>query len=79
MFGGSGIVARLAKVLGFRVTVNDWEPYARVLNRCYLATEPGMLPGLFAPWGGLDRVLEDLQSRPDPSAEPAIASLMPDG
>ena len=31
-FAGSGVVARFAKRLGFAVTANDWEPYARVLN-----------------------------------------------
>ncbi|MFK7739053.1 MAG: DNA adenine methylase [Planctomycetota bacterium] len=35
-FAGSGVVARLAKKLGFAVVANDWEPYARVINSAAL-------------------------------------------
>ena len=34
-FAGSGVVSRMAKMLGFRVISNDWEPYAEAINRCY--------------------------------------------
>jgi adenine-specific DNA-methyltransferase len=34
LFAGSGVVARMAKTLGYRVMANDWEPYARVSNGC---------------------------------------------
>ena len=36
-FAGSGVVARWAKLLGYRVIANDWEPYSQVINRCYIA------------------------------------------
>ncbi len=35
-FAGSGVVARLAKTLGYRVLANDWEPYAGAINQCYI-------------------------------------------
>ena len=37
LFAGSGVVSRLAKKKGFRVIANDWEPYAREINGCYIA------------------------------------------
>lgn len=36
MFAGAGVVSRYAKQRGFRVLSNDWEPYAEVINRCYV-------------------------------------------
>ena len=37
LFAGSGVVSRMAKKKGFRVISNDWEPYAREINQCYIA------------------------------------------
>lgn len=37
LFAGSGVVSRLAKTLGYRVIANDWEPYSRPINTCYVA------------------------------------------
>lgn len=36
LFSGSGVVARLAKVLNFRVIANDWEPYTFDINQCFI-------------------------------------------
>jgi len=36
LMAGSGVVARFAKRLGFRVVANDWEPYAAEINGCYI-------------------------------------------
>ena len=36
LFAGSGVVSRLAKLGGFRVIANDWEPYCEVINRAYI-------------------------------------------
>jgi adenine-specific DNA-methyltransferase len=36
-FSGSGVVARFAKKAGFRVVANDWEPYSRIINGCYIS------------------------------------------
>jgi adenine-specific DNA-methyltransferase len=48
-FSGSGVVARLAKVLGFRVVANDWEPYCFHLNQAFVARNE---PPPFARLGG---------------------------
>ncbi len=37
VFAGSGVVSRLAKTLGYRVIANDWEPYTKAINACYVA------------------------------------------
>ncbi len=60
-FAGSGVVARLAKRLGFAVVANDWEPYARVVNTAALCVdrEPAM-PAL----GGYRRALATLEALP---------------
>ncbi len=38
VFAGSGVVGRYAKQSGFAVIANDWEPYAEIINRCYIET-----------------------------------------
>lgn len=65
VFSGSTVVGRMAKELGFQTYVNDWEPYAYHLNRCFvtLNKEPD-----FNKLGGADRVfriLNDIQPRED--------------
>jgi adenine-specific DNA-methyltransferase len=35
-FAGSSVVSRFAKVAGYRVIANDWEPYAGVISHCYI-------------------------------------------
>ena len=56
-FAGSGVVARLAKLLGYRVIANDWEPYAEAINRCYIACN--RVPS-FASLGGYEKALKQL-------------------
>jgi adenine-specific DNA-methyltransferase len=51
-FAGSSVVARLAKTLGYRVVANDWEPYAHILNQCYV--QCNTMPA-FAALGGVER------------------------
>ncbi len=46
-FAGSGSVSRLAKRLGFKVAANDWEPYSKALNECWLAMGPKDLKAAF--------------------------------
>lgn len=59
VFSGSTVVGRMAKELGFQTYVNDWEPYAYHLNRCFvtLNKEPE-----FNKLGGADRVLRTLNN-----------------
>ncbi len=66
-FAGSGAVSRLARMMGFRTAANDWEPYSHAINSCHIALAPADLSGLFAPLGGLDRVLGQLNSLPPPA------------
>jgi adenine-specific DNA-methyltransferase len=59
MFSGSTVVGRMAKQMGFQTYVNDWEPYAYHLNRCFvtLNTEPE-----FNNLGGADKVFDILNN-----------------
>ncbi len=68
-FAGSGSVSRLARLMGFAVAANDWEPYSLVINSCYLAVSPGELGSMFRSRGGLDAVLDRLNALPEPAAE----------
>ena len=60
-FAGSGVVARLAKLLGFRVLANDWEPYAEAINGCYiLCNRPPACEAL----GGYEQAIRELNRLP---------------
>lgn len=61
LFAGSGVVARMAKRLGYRVLANDWEPYAYEINRCYVDCNASPR---FAALGGYDAVLRTLNATP---------------
>jgi adenine-specific DNA-methyltransferase len=60
-FAGSGVVSRLAKLLGYRVIANDWEPYAEAINRCYVACNR---PPAFASLGGCEQAVQRLNGLP---------------
>ena len=60
-FAGSGVVSRWAKMLGYRVIANDWEPYARVINQCYIGChQPPRLVAL----GGYEQAIAQLNRLP---------------
>jgi adenine-specific DNA-methyltransferase len=61
MFAGSGVVARLAKTLGYRVIANDWEPYSRVINNCYIGCNQAPA---FSALGGYEAAIEVLNALP---------------
>lgn len=61
MFSGSGVVARFAKTLGYRVIANDWEPYAKVINGCYITNNEAPQ---FTRFGGYERTLDILNGLP---------------
>lgn len=61
LFAGSGVVARLAKTLGYRVVANDWEPYTRAINTSYIACNR---PPLFKKLGGYEKVVATLNALP---------------
>jgi adenine-specific DNA-methyltransferase len=58
LFSGSGVVARLAKVLGFRVIANDWEPYSFEINQCFIKCNHAS--GKFELLGGMNRAFQVL-------------------
>lgn len=60
-FAGSGVVARMAKKLGYTVIANDWEPYATQINRCYI--ECNQAPS-FAALGGYEAAIAYLNQLP---------------
>ena len=51
-FAGSGAVSRLARMMGFSVAANDWEPYAYVINSCHVALSPSDVGGSSFPGAG---------------------------
>ena len=59
LFAGSGVVSRRAKKQGFRVLSNDWEPYAREINQCYIQCNAA--PD-FQPFGGYENAVAKLNS-----------------
>ena len=61
LFAGSGVVSRLAKVLGYRVIANDWEPYAKAINACYIGCNSAPP---FSDLGGYDAAIEALNALP---------------
>ena len=61
LFAGSGVVSRLAKTLGYRAIANDWEPYGRVINQCYIACNAAPQ---FARVGGYANAIETLNRLP---------------
>jgi adenine-specific DNA-methyltransferase len=61
LFAGSGVVSRMAKLLGYRVISNDWEPYAEAINGCYIACNR---PPKFVALGGYEKAIERLNRLP---------------
>ncbi|OFX18197.1 MAG: DNA methyltransferase [Armatimonadetes bacterium RBG_16_58_9] len=61
VFAGTGVVSRLAKSLGYRVIANDWEPYTKAINTCYIAcnSEPA-----FTSLGGYQAAIDYLNNLP---------------
>jgi adenine-specific DNA-methyltransferase len=67
-FAGSGAVSRLARLMGFSVLCNDWEPYCLAINSCYLRVSASEALHLF-PGKGIDAVLAELNCLPSPRPE----------
>ena len=61
-FTGSGVVARLGRLLGLEVHAADIEEYARPFGTAFLTVSPDDIEPLFAPWGGYAAVLTHLNS-----------------
>lgn len=65
-FHGSGVVSRLARLAGWTVIAGDIEDYARPFGTAFLTVDQADIPELFAPFGGYEAVLADLNSRTAP-------------
>lgn len=39
LFSGSGVVARMLKMYSKKLIVNDFEPYSKIINQCYLTNK----------------------------------------
>jgi len=74
LFAGSGVVSRLARLLNFRVVSNDWEYYTYVINKAYLGIEQKELRLMFREQGGLEKLLDSLNSVADVPAEDQYVS-----
>ncbi len=61
-FAGSGSVSRLARLMGFKVLANDWEFYTMAINTCHLTVEKRELSGFFRERGGIEGVINKLNS-----------------
>lgn len=82
LFCGSGVVSRFAKMLGFEVHCNDWEPYAEVLAKGFVALNKSEFDALFADYAASgEHAPESVASGSDAPAEtaqaqPGFASLI---
>ncbi len=61
LFAGSGVVARMARQLGYQVMANDWEPYSFALNHALLTCDQ---PPAFAVLGGYAAAVARLNALP---------------
>lgn len=59
VFAGSGVVSRLAKVMGYQVISNDWEPYSYTINHAYIKQNR---PPAFRKLGGMQKAFDTLNN-----------------
>lgn len=59
VFSGSGVISRLAKVMGYKVISNDWEPYSYTINHAYIKQNQ---PPAFKKLGGMQKAFEILNT-----------------
>ncbi|MDC7236017.1 MAG: DNA adenine methylase [Spirochaetales bacterium] len=75
LFAGSGVVSRLARLMGFRVYSNDWEEYSRILGLSHLTLNRKDLIRLFGSFNTLESLLYDINNLPEPQEEERYMSL----
>ncbi|MBQ3965769.1 MAG: DNA adenine methylase, partial [Treponema sp.] len=69
LFSGSGVVSRFAKSLGFEVYANDWEPYAEILSRGFVALNQSEWKTIFGGEEAFSALIEKINSLPSPQPE----------
>ncbi len=72
-FAGTGSVARLARLMGYRVWANDWEEYSRIINSAYLQITPAVLSRLYPEDGGIGGLLSRLNGLGGKPPKPFIS------
>src|SRR5574344_144921 len=69
VFAGSGVVSRFAKAMGFEVYTNDWEAYAEVISKGFVAANSADIEKLFGSREKFCALLEEINSLPDPAPD----------
>lgn len=72
-FAGSGAVARLARMMDYEVLANDWEPYSKIVNSCYIGINRSELKSLFRQKGGVEKVFREINNLSGPVEDPYIS------
>jgi adenine-specific DNA-methyltransferase len=75
MFAGSGVVSRLARLMGYKVYSNDWEEYSRILGESHLTLNQNDIPDLFGSTDSLQNLLNDINNLPLPAEEQQYMSI----
>jgi adenine-specific DNA-methyltransferase len=72
VFAGTGAVSRLARAMGMQVFSNDWEPYSKAINSCWLGLHPDDVDVAFGGWAGLDAVLQNWNAMHPQAPSPTV-------
>ncbi|PID40387.1 MAG: hypothetical protein CR984_03470 [Proteobacteria bacterium] len=75
LFAGSGVVSRLARLMGFQVTANDWEDFSCIISRAFLGLDRESLPGLLGSVKALAELLEHINHLPEPEKDRQYMAL----
>lgn len=75
MFAGSGVVSRLARLMGYNVYSNDWEEYSRILGESHLTLNQNDIPELFGSADSLQDLLNNINNLSSPSEEEQYMSI----
>ncbi|MBF9017687.1 MULTISPECIES: DNA adenine methylase [unclassified Oceanispirochaeta] len=75
MFAGSGVVSRLARLMGYQVYSNDWEEYSRILGESHLTLNQNDIPNLFGSSNSLQELLNEINNLSMPAEEERYMSL----
>lgn len=67
LFSGSGVVSRFAKSLGFEVYTNDWEPYAEILSKGFVALNKTEFNRLFGGEEQFNTLIAEINALSAPS------------
>ena len=72
-FAGSGAVARLGKSMNYHVRANDWEPYSKIVNSCFIGINRSELKNLFDSKGGVEKIFREINNLNGTVSDPYIS------